>query len=83
MKLVFAVLCATFAATASFGGAEMVPPMEPEASSDSNGDATGALILLALVGMVIASGQMGSGVAGRSANKLHIHADDIDESAGF
>ncbi len=66
MRLIFVALLAVFAATASFGGMLVEPPVaEPEASGGDSEDGVGtALFLLALVGMVVASGQLG-GLAGR------------------
>lgn len=74
------VLAAFFACAASVvvAGTDGPPAVE---SSDS-GTSEGALILLALVGMVIASGQLG-GVASRNTNKLDIDPSEADNDAGF
>ncbi|MEL6684878.1 MAG: hypothetical protein AAFN63_05895 [Pseudomonadota bacterium] len=56
----FAILAAlVLSGTASFAGL-VPPPMEPpvEMSSSSDSDMTGALVLLALVGMVVASSSL-------------------------
>lgn len=63
-----------------FAGIEPAPA--PEEMSSSSGDATGALVLLALVGMVVALGQTG-GFTTRNRNELDVNTDDVDDDAGF
>ncbi len=65
MKKLLILAALVVSGTASFAGLAsppMEPPVEPEVSSSSGSDATGALVLLALVGMVVAS----SSFAGRA-----------------
>lgn len=48
---------------------------------EANGDSTAGLILLALIGVVVATG---SGMfSTRNDNSLDIEADDADDNAGF
>lgn len=56
----FAILGALmFLGTAAFAGAAVVPVDPPEEmSSSSDSDLTGAIVLLALVGMVVASSSL-------------------------
>ena len=59
----------------------MADELVAEPVPTSGGDGSGALILLAMVGVVIATG---SGMmATRNANSLDIEADDADDNAGF
>ena len=62
---------------AAFAGEVMVEPL-PETGG---GDGTAGLVLLAMIGVVIASGS--GAFATRNANSLDISADDADDSAGF
>jgi len=73
-------------ATSVYAVDEIVPvdPVEPvvEASSGSDSMATGAVVLFALIGMVIISGN--GGFASRDANNLMtIGEDEADNNAGF
>ena len=57
-------------------------PEEVSSDSGSSSDATPALILLALIGAVVASSQMGL-LATRNNNALDIKASDAEDDAGF
>lgn len=67
-----------FGATASFAGVDE-PPMEPpeEVTSSSDSDLTGALVLLALVGMVIASSSL-NGRAKTEKDPFLLSSDETD-----
>lgn len=64
------------AMTIGFGASAGAQPIA-EPSSDSSA----GLILLALIGVVVATG--GGMAATRNANSLDIEADDADDNAGF
>lgn len=62
---------------AAFAGDVVIQPM-PETGG---GDGTAGLVLLAMIGVVIATGS--GAFASRNANKLDIKANDADDNAGF
>lgn len=74
--LLSALLICAAGATLAGSGPAVVP------NNTDSGTSEGAIILLALVGMVIASGQLG-GLATRNANKLEIEPAEADDNAGF
>lgn len=76
-SIIFGFGLAIATGVAAFAG--MSVPEEPVVESSSDGN--GALILLALVAVVVATG---SGVlSSRNNNSLDIKADDADDNAGF
>lgn len=75
-SIIFGFGLAIATGVAAFAGMLTEEPVV-ESSSDGNG----ALILLALVAVVVATG---SGVlSSRNNNSLDIKADDADDNAGF
>ncbi len=76
MKTIILSFCATLVATTAFAGMAVVDPV---AETQSGGSGDGALILLALLGVVIASSAVG-GMATRNNNTMDIDPTDIDEN---
>jgi hypothetical protein len=67
-------------AGAAVAGAAEVPDMKEVVKE--TGSTNGALLLLAMVGLVVASTQIGSFVT-RNSNTLDIKPTDADDNAGF
>jgi hypothetical protein len=78
MKTFFLTAFTILSTTAAFAGDAVVAPVE--AIPDS-GSGDGALILLALLGIVIASSALG-GVATRGATDMDIDPADINDEIG-
>jgi hypothetical protein len=71
VKTLILTICATVAATSAVAGEVVEVP--------ATGSGDGALILLALLGVVIASSAIG-GAATRNATTMDIDPTDIDEN---
>ncbi|MEL6840440.1 MAG: hypothetical protein AAFP85_14185 [Pseudomonadota bacterium] len=81
MKKLVVVLALLFAANVTFASVAPPTPDPEEVDSGSDGP-NGALILLALIGLVVASSQIG-GVTGRSSNSMDIKPEDVDQDDRF
>ena len=81
MRLFLLTLGAMLVAGAVHAGMSVPVPVPVEPSADSDSDATGAIILLALVGVVIATGMIGR-TAGKS-DVLDATAEDVDDTSGL
>ncbi|WP_342076017.1 hypothetical protein [Yoonia sp. SS1-5] len=79
MRYLFLSVICGFSAQIAVAGTAPMPTM-PEVSQSS--DLEGGLILLALVGVVIATSKLG-GLATRNANVLEISGDDADQTSGY
>lgn len=80
-KLFLCSLLAVFAASSAIAVDEIeVPP--PAVSSSSDGNAGVAFLFLAMIGIVVASGN-GAFVARADNNVLMIEADDATDNSGF
>jgi hypothetical protein len=75
MKTLILSICASVCASAAVATPAIVEPIPAESSSD------GALVLLALIGIVIASTALG-GVATRNSTDMDIDPTDINDSFG-
>lgn len=75
MKTLILSICATLAATTAFAGDIIVDPV----AETQSGSGDGALLLLALLGVVIASSAIG-GMATRNTSTMDISPTDIDEN---
>lgn len=84
MRSVFVGLAAVWMSSAAWASVAPPPPEpepEPTESASSSSDATGAFVLLALIGMVVASGVASTGA--RSKSTTEMVPGDVDDSSGF